>query len=251
MAGKYKKARLSFSKTTSTSAEKKPRVKFRLKSARRLSKTKIDERMHIARFSAVGFLILASFSLLTGVSMVWSGGWDSSVVLLISFAPLLSLAALGLTWLIKTKYQRRARDYRLCLVFFVLCSGVFFTITGYFSILHIRSYFAVDYIPKLVGAYNCADSEKNRELGIYTTRFLLATKHFQIEEFRSDAHAYGSYEAKAVDDKYVLSMLIKKNTEKDKSYKFDETKYELQFESDTNVRLTLGGSSIVRFCTKQ
>ena len=243
MAGKYKQTRVQ--KPTN----KKPKKKTA--PANRLSKTQLDDRLHMSRFASIGLLILASFALLTSVSIVLTGGWDSTVLILLALAPLFALIAFGLTWRIRTKYRRRARDYRLSLVALVFFCAVFYMTTGYLSVLSIKKYYDLDHRPEIVGDYNCADSANSRELGIYTTRFMLATKHYQIEDFRSNGVVYGSYEATRDGDKYMIKTLIKENTEKEKTLNFNETSYELELESDLDMRLTLSGSGAVRYCRRQ
>ena len=244
MAGKYKKTRVQ--KTTSPKPQEK-----KIKPSKRLSRSQLDDRLHVSRFASIGFLVLASLALLISVSMVITGGWDSTILLLLALAPLFSLASFGLTWRVRSKYRRRGRDYRLSLVAVVFFCTVFYATTGYLSVLNFKKYFAVDHKPELVGVYNCADSDANREKGIYTTRFMLATKHYQIDEFRSDGSVNGSYEAEHKDDIYHIKTLIKENTQKNKELLFDETSYLLEFESDTHMRLTLESTGVIRFCTKQ
>lgn len=248
MAGKYKKTRLSFEKPTKTVKKSSPK-----KSApsKHLTKTQLEERLHTGRVAVIGLLVLASFALLIDLSLIITGGWDDVIVSLLASAPLLAFLATGVALLVKRKYKRRRRDFTFSLVIAVLFSCVYLGVRLFLVVMGWINYFSTTLENEIVGVYDCAASDSDRELGIYDTRLQLELNHYRIESTKTDAYVSGSYGAKREDNKYYLSTIIKQNTQRDKSTGYGETSFVLEFEDSVNVRFSAPNSGIIRFCKRK
>ena len=248
MLGKFKQTRLKSSSSTSAPAKKARKTK---RQPKRLSKADLDARLHSARVAILGLLLLASFALIVTVSLIVTGGWDSTNILIMSLVPLFSMGALLLAYWVAMKYGRRKFDFWICYYAFIFFSFAFFCALGFLTIRNVRNKLAVDYEPKLVGTFNCASSEMNRDYSVYDVKFALSKKHYIAVNMRGGGAVHGSYAASFDGDVYHMNTLIRDNTEKDKALGFDETSYTIEFEDDNKVRFSSTSSGIVRFCVKE
>ena len=248
MAGKYKKTRLSFEKPTKTTKKSSPKKTV---PSKHLTRTQLEERLHIERVAVIGLLVLASFALLIDLSLIITGGWDDVIVSLLASAPLLAFLAAGVALLVKRKYRRRRRDFTFSLVIAVMFSCVYLGIRLFLVVVGWMNFFSESLENEIVGVYNCAASDADRELGIYDTRLQLELNHYRIDALKGDSYVSGSYGAKREDEKYILSTIIKQNKQTDKSLGFGETSFVLEFEDTVNVRFSSPDSGIVRFCKRK
>lgn len=238
-------------KKTSGAVAAKTKSKNVQNKNKRLTKGQLEERLHYSRVAELSLFFLASFALLINIGLAVTGGWDDLIMGLFALSPIFALFAVLLSWRNWKRFRRRRRQFVLSLCAFLLFSCAFFFCNSFLLVKQYQKYFARDYFPEIVGTYKCASSEQNRELEIFDARLLLATKHYQIEDYRETGLVNGSYEARLDDGKYYISAIIKENTQKDKNLGFDETNLVFENEDDRRVRLSSADSGVTRFCVRE
>ena len=251
---KYLKTKLKLTSNKKTSADKtKPKTSPKLKKkSKKLTKTRVREIVHFRRLISYILMLFSVVVELFNVSLIINGGWDDISLFLFIGAPLLAFLSICVSYDSRKKYLAIKRDVWLGLVLLVF-TGITFCIELMITLVApLVSNKVEDSDRGLIGQYNCADTEADRDAEKYNVEIYLSDKEFSIMDYNNPKEiadgSYGVFEAGT--NLRRLKAIIKENKSTDSKRGFAETSYLFRFGSDENVEISSENYYITRYCKR-
>ena len=251
---RYLKTKLdtTTAKKKSTSPKTKQKSSAKPRKTKKLTKTRVREILHFRRLISYVLMLFTIVVELFNIALIINGGWDDISLLLFVGAPLLAFLSMCVSYDSRKKYFAIKRDFWIGLVLLVFTGAIFSIEVLYSQIAPLVTKKVEDSDQFILGQYNCANSEEDRDNRKFTVKIYLSDKEFVIADYL-DAEdtvvgGYGVFDAG--ENMRRLKAIIKENDAKDSERGFNETSYLFEYQDSVNVKVTSESKYITRYCKR-